>query len=154
MILILVFGNKDVYLFVPCFTIRHGGMIMKQTLQQLKQERMGLERQLQEVSCEIRRMEERKKREGQERLVRNFRLKQDHIKLLKRMEFRYFGTGDLVSIGVEGKRPFGNSSVYWDMARILGWKMEDDDPSEKQCERLERLMKELPLAVNSIIRKL
>ena len=63
-------------------------------------------------------------------------------------------TGDLVSIGVEGKRPFGNSSVYWDMARILGWKMEDDDPSEKQCERLERLMKELPLAVNSIIRKL
>lgn len=124
------------------------------SLDELAKRRQELEDELRDIAILMRTHREREERRQQERLVRNFRLKKDHIKLLKRMEFVYFGKGDLVSIGVEGKRPFGNSSVYRDMAQILGWKFdEEEDLTQRQCDRLERLMKELPLALNRILKK-
>ncbi len=34
-------------------------------------------------------------------------------------------------IGLDNKRPFGNSSVEYDMLEIIGWDMEGDDGYEK-----------------------
>ena len=48
--------------------------------------------------------------------------KEDFIKLLKHMNFENISRwGDLVSIGVDGKRPFWNSNVLSDIRSIL-WK--------------------------------
>jgi len=87
-------------------------------------------------------------------IKKNFMLKSSHIKLLKRMEFEGIFYGDLVSIGVDGKRPFGNSHTYGDIAEILGWKKPNDDLSDEQQIEAERLMHELPLAVNEVIKAL
>jgi len=87
-------------------------------------------------------------------IKKNFILKPSHIKLLKRMEFEGIFYGDLVSIGVGGKRPFGNSNTYGDIAEILGWEKPNDDLGNEQQIEAERLMHELPLAVNEIISSL
>ena len=92
----------------------------------------------------------------QEELLRkNFRLKPDHIKLLKRMEFETLDWGDLACIGVNGKRPFGNSYVGRDIANILGWKLdEDEELTDAQQKKDDRLMEELPLALNLLIERI
>ena len=92
----------------------------------------------------------------QEELLRkNFRLKPDHIKLLKRMEFETLDWGDLACIGVNGKRPFGNSYVGRDIANILGWKLdEDEELTDAQQKKADRLMEELPLALNLLIERI
>jgi|GEM_PF-2643637 len=74
----------------------------------------------------------------------------DCLKLLKRMEFEGIWYGQAVSIGVCGKRPFGNSDIDKDVANILGWEYEDE-LTELQIERRDSLFRELPLAINYII---
>src|SRR4051794_23099129 len=55
-------------------------------------------------------------------LERTLKVTDEHRKLLAAMEFeRYKEGGDYVFIGVNGKRPFGNSSIFTDIARILSW---------------------------------
>ena len=81
----------------------------------------GLKRMLQNVENGI--LEEK----GKE-LVQNFKLSHDHIKLLKKMVFTYYENGgDYISIGVQGKRPFGNSDVIGDIIRIIGEPIIDDE---------------------------
>ena len=75
----------------------------------------------------------------------------EHKKLLSNMDFKGMWYGDTVSIGADGKRPFGNSSVYSDVARILGWELPNDDLSNEQVKRAEELLDELPYALNKII---
>ena len=96
------------------------------------------------------------------RTVRNFKLSSDHIKLLKRMEFQYYDGTDLVVIGVDGKRPFGNSDATQDVCEILGWEYPDEDelsPSEydKKSDAVYRkawkLIEELPLALHEILKR-
>ena len=85
------------------------------------------------------------------RLVANFKLREDHLKLLRNMVFVGMYPGDSVSIGVDGKRPFGNSWPYSDVAEILGWELPNDDLSDDQQIAAAILMDELPLALNEII---
>ena len=67
----------------------------------------------------------------------------EHKKLLKRMSFKeYKDGGDYVFIGCDGKRPFRNSDVYRDVAEILDWKLPNDDLSDEQREKANRLLKE------------
>lgn len=74
-----------------------------------------------------------------------------HIKLLREMEFEYLNLGDLVSIGVDGKRPFGNSDWRMDMAEILGWPLTDGELTDGQRATADQIMLELAQAVNTII---
>lgn len=72
------------------------------------------------------------------------------LKLAKRMIFEGIFHGDLVSIGVCGKRPFGNSSINEDIAEILGWDYEDE-LSEEQYLLIEKIWEDLPVFLNKLI---
>ncbi len=79
----------------------------------------------------------------------------DYIKLLKRMEFKkYESGGDYVYMGVEGKRPFGNSSIEHDIAKILGWKLPNDDLSHEQHDECKKYLNKLPDFLNFLIKQL
>lgn len=75
----------------------------------------------------------------------------EHVKLLQHMHFEGIWFGDVVSIGVDGKRPFGNSNYRKDVARILEWELPNDDLSNEQEKHAEQLMEELPYALNILI---
>ena len=79
---------------------------------------------------------------------------EEHIKLLKRMTFEDLDGGECVFIGVNGKRPFGNSDIYNDVAEILEWELPNDDLSSKQQKRASILLEELPFVLNKIIEEL
>lgn len=85
-------------------------------------------------------------------LEKDLVVNEDHKKLLREMYFEYYPKGsDYVFIGVNGKRPFGNSNVDNDVARILKWKLPNDDLSDKQRKKAWKLLEELPYALNKII---
>ena len=87
-----------------------------------------------------------KKRKDAE-LSANFILKNEHILLLRSMDFKSFENGgDYVFLGVEGKRPFGNSGVESDVAEICGLDTEKDEGI------IQQLLYELPFAVNYIMK--
>lgn len=91
-------------------------------------------------------------RKAEERRIRRIRdafvLKNEHILLLQRMEFKHFYNRDLVFIGVEGKRPFGNSDIRQDVAEICGLDIDAD------VEKIETLIDELPIAANYVFSNL
>ena len=88
---------------------------------------------------------ERKAEERRIRKIRDaFALKNEHILLLQKMEFKYFHGGDYVFIGVEGRRPFGNSNIRQDVAKICGLDIDAD------AEKIETIIEELPIAANYI----
>lgn len=79
----------------------------------------------------------------------------EYIKLLKRMQFkRYKEGGDYVYIGVDGKRPFGNSSINRDISEIFDWELPNDDLSYKQYEECEKYLNKLPDFLNFLIKSL
>jgi hypothetical protein len=82
------------------------------------------------------------------------KIKREHLKLLNRMEFEGIWLGDTVSIGVDGKRPFGNSNMYGDIAEILDWKLPNEDLSDEQREEADKLLQELPAVINAIFKNL
>jgi len=92
---------------------------------------------------------ERKAEERRLKKVRDsFTLKPEHVLLLQKMEFQHIYAGDVVFIGVEGKRPFGNSDVRKDVARICKLDVDID------AEKIESLIEELPIAANYVFRNL
>jgi len=79
----------------------------------------------------------------------------DYIKLLKGLHFlHYEDGGDYVYMGVEGKRPFGNSHVAKDIAEILEWKLLKNDLNHEQQENCKKYLKKLPSFLNFLIRSL
>ena len=79
----------------------------------------------------------------------------DYMKLLKRLEFKkYKDGGDYVYMGVDGKRPFGNSFIHRDISEILGWELPNDDLSYKQHEECEKYLDKLPDFLNFLIKQL
>ncbi len=78
-------------------------------------------------------------------------LRAEHCRLLENMGWMInTGRGDGVSLYVEGKRPFGNSSIEWDIwihsGREVDW-VDDDMPSEKR-EQAWDLFDELAFAAS------
>ena len=90
-----------------------------------------------------------------EDVAANFNLSSDHLKLIAKMRFDGMWYGDIVSIGVSGKRPFGTSScLISEVAEICGWEYDIDyDPSAELQQRVSRILDELPLAIACVIRK-
>lgn len=85
--------------------------------------------------------------------LRKVKTTSEHIKLLQAMEFLGSWNG-VVSLYAEGKRPFGNSDILKDVARILDWKLPNDELSDEQVDRANMLLDELPYALNNIISSL
>lgn len=58
---------------------------------------------------------------------RKFVVTEDHMKLLKRIWFRYDAYTEFGAPEVDPKRPYGNSDVYYDIAEILGLEVGKDE---------------------------
>ena len=85
-----------------------------------------------------------------------FYLTRGHIKLLRHGYVNFDGSFCWGSIGLNCKRPFGNSDVADDMANILGlipFKSDDGDvwPKGTQDEMLHLYANELPTALQIIL---
>ena len=124
---------------------------IKEHINNLEREKEELSRRIYKGETMINDLERERLKIIEERIMFDG-CNRDHLKLLKEMNFQGMWHGDLVSIGVCGKRPFGNSSYYHDIAEILGWELPNDDLSDKQQKEAENLLEELPFALNYIIR--
>lgn len=99
-----------------------------------------------------------KKRRWQtlQRYYNNGGLNEDHKKLLKRLNWDLnFWRGDGVSLYVQGKRPFGNSSIEGDIIEILGWQIDpdaDEIPTGLE-EKCWELFDELQFAIVDVLRE-
>lgn len=83
--------------------------------------------------------------------METFILKEEHLTLLSAGFFEFDGSCEFGSVGLDCKRPFGNSDVIGDMAKILGYKQnEDGKVPEKQEDEMIRLYQELGTAMNVI----
>jgi hypothetical protein len=84
------------------------------------------------------------------------RLTKEHRKLLRNMIWdQDVFRGDWVSIYVQGKRPFGDSSIAWQIARMLGWELpkdEDEDMPAETTERVWEIFDELRFAIHDALR--
>jgi hypothetical protein len=78
------------------------------------------------------------------------RLTKVHCRLLSNLLYEVStGRGDWISLFVQGKRPFGNSSITSDIYMHAGWKMdwpEDKGYSDKHSERAWNIFDELAFA--------
>ena len=129
-------------------------MLSEKKFNALKKKKEDLRSELLMLESDINIEEVQRESNRLKNLKNNFCLTLDHIKLLQEMEFVAFPNGgDIVCLGVEGKRPFGNSRIGKDIARILGWELnEDGNLSPLQQKIADKLFSELPLAINQIIR--
>lgn len=59
-------------------------------------------------------------------MMKRFTVTEDHLKLLRRAYVGWDGT-EFGAPAIDCKRPYGNSSVYHDIAEILGIKPEGPD---------------------------
>lgn len=84
-----------------------------------------------------------------ERYRANGGVNSEHRKLLNRLKWDLdFSRGDGVSLYVQGKRPFGNSSIEIDIIDIVGWEVDTEkDTSIETEERCWKLFDELQFAI-------
>jgi len=81
-------------------------------------------------------------------MKRYFELKQEHVALLRRANVVRYATG---SVGLDGKRPFGNSDVERDICEILGWPVGEDGCTEEQIKQAEAIHVELKDALSVVL---
>jgi hypothetical protein len=65
-----------------------------------------------------------------------------HIKLLKELMWEMSDV-EYGAPCVDPKRPYGNSSVAFDIAEILGWKIEEEGITDEQIEEAAAIHAEL-----------
>lgn len=62
-----------------------------------------------------------------------------HLKLLRRANVGWEDC-EFGAPAIDCKRPYGNSSVYQDIAEILGWEFDEDEgPTQEQEQTADRL---------------
>jgi hypothetical protein len=91
--------------------------------------------------------------------VLKFELKEDHLKLLKHVEWERDFNGETIITSNDGDNPFGGIDHYEDMGIILYGKPEEFDPfegdpfiwSDEQKEEMDKLLSELPMAIEVIL---
>lgn len=89
--------------------------------------------------------------------VIKFELKEDHLKLLKHVEWDRDFNGEVIV--TSGENPFGGFDHYEDMGVILYGKPDDFDPfdgnpflwTDEQKEEMDKLLSELPTAIDVIL---
>ena len=73
--------------------------------------------------------------------IERIEIKEEHLKLLRKCYVGWYH-GEFGDPGIDAKRPYGNSSVEYDIAEILGWEF-DDELSEEQYREANKLHQEL-----------
>ena len=90
--------------------------------------------------------------------VIKFELKEDHLKLVKRLSWQELTEGKQITTDGTNS-PFGGVDYHEDMGIILYGQPEDFDPFEgdpfiwtdEQKEEMDKLLEELPLAIEVIL---
>ncbi len=83
--------------------------------------------------------------------MQTFELKKEHLTLLSAGIFEFDGGCEFGSVGLDCKRPFGNSDVVGDMGKIFGYKQDEDGHfTEKQEDEMIKLYQELGNAMSII----
>ncbi|MCM1440460.1 MAG: hypothetical protein NC131_14830 [Roseburia sp.] len=84
-----------------------------------------------------------------------FELKQEHIDLITKLNFKGFVSNEGGDIEyrptIDYKRPFGNSGVTYDVLQKLGMTDEDGNYTDADRKRAELLIIELPVALEIIV---
>jgi hypothetical protein len=88
-------------------------------------------------------------------MKRQFELKEEHLKLLRNMSVGW-NCCEFGAPVIDCKKPYGNSCVHEDMAKILGIKgFEDSEEeihfSEEQVELMNNLHKETEVALQIVL---
>lgn len=89
--------------------------------------------------------------------ILKFELKEEHLKLLKHLDWESDYNGD--NIRTTGENPFGGFDYYEDMGIILYGKPDEFDPfegnpfawSDEQKEEMDKLLSELPMALEVVL---
>jgi hypothetical protein len=89
-------------------------------------------------------------------IITKFDMTQEHLDLLKHMNVWFNDTMYMGAPAVDIKRPFGNKSVYEDMARILKLEMTqdqygDDILTKEHTEYLEKLWPMMEIALQIVL---
>ena len=63
--------------------------------------------------------------------IRIFEIKEEHLKLLNR-SYVSWGDSEFGAACIYPKKPYGNSDVENDIAKILGWEIKDDELTDHQ----------------------
>lgn len=90
--------------------------------------------------------------------MQKFRLKKEHIALLKKA-YVSWDSCEFGAPSIDCKRPYGNSDVKMDMVDILGYKVFEDSYGEKhltkeQSDFLDKLHQETKTALQIILRNI
>lgn len=80
--------------------------------------------------------------------MKTFNLTDAHLKLLKRANISETGI-EWGSVGIDGKRPFGNGDLYRDIAEILG--MPYDEGNESLRDYLISVYRQLGDALEIVL---
>ena len=85
-----------------------------------------------------------------------FELKQEHIDLIKELNFKGLVSNEDGNIeyrpAIDYKRPFGNSGVTYDVLQRLGLTDEDGNYTDADRKRAELLIIELPVALEIVVK--
>jgi len=85
-----------------------------------------------------------------------FELKQEHLKLMKRMFVNWNNEMYQGAPEIDIKRPYGNRDVYGDIAEILGWELtrtSDDEMimTKEQSSEAKKLHEEMGTALQIVL---
>ena len=85
-----------------------------------------------------------------------FELTEQHLKLIRRMNIGYNDWCEFGAPEVDPKRPYGNSSVYYDIGEILGIERKDSGDgdyefTEDQEKEMLKIHKETATALQVIL---
>lgn len=86
--------------------------------------------------------------------IRRFELKEEHIRLLTRACVSYDNYCEFGAPRIDPKRPYGNSDVYSDIAKILDIEQknkEDGEFSDEQIKYMQKLHEETEIALQIIL---
>lgn len=85
--------------------------------------------------------------------MERFEIKEEHLKLLNRSyvswDYAEFGAACIYP-----KKPYGNSYVEYDIAKILGWEIKDDELTDEQISMANKLHEETETALQICLSRL
>lgn len=85
--------------------------------------------------------------------IERFEIKEEHLKLLNR-SYVSWGDSEFGAACIYPKKPYGNSDVENDIAKILGWEIKDDELTDHQINIANKLHKETETALQICLSRL
>ena len=87
--------------------------------------------------------------------MKRFKMTKDHIKLLRNMNVTWYRI-EFGAPSIDGKRPYGNGDMYYDLAEMLGIKKKvidgEADYTQAAYARMDKLHKETEDALQIVLR--